>query len=525
MSTESQPLSTLYVFLSAGIKTTLTKKCNCASECLQTLPRFCFPFDVERVRESPVVQHFTFVLTDLEGQQRFGFCRLTSRTCLCILSYLPWFEVFYKLLNNLADYLTKGQRSEMLDLLSALYKHPVPQLGSPVLLTLIPYFIAPDPAGLPSIPESRNVTELVVSVDVTNMLHLYASLLFERRILLASSKLSTFIDNRLEKLNSGNGFGDVFEEEITHCGLSAGISTVVHNSNSESLKLLFFYLADAFIQGDLQRLGNVLKRNSGRWDRGIAENEGKDGGEEGNSDPVAQTPTRIHWETEGAERGQIGSEDNQGSTGSAGKGDHGSTGSTVVQVQGSTGCTTSQKSTGSEDTEQGSTGSPKSISEDKEGVNIQVKTQGEATGNVDRAGNEVHCSSEDSASSSSCSANQQGDSAEELKQTPPREDSGTDQLQSPRVLSAVALFQAKGKSPEPRPGSARFGCIHRGADAGPGRKSPALDPARNGRLETQAASLEALDPEREPTVQSSPSPAPDPLPVKKVSELKKRFEA
>lgn len=24
-------------------------------------------------------------------------------------SYLPWFEVFYKLLNNLADYLTKGQ--------------------------------------------------------------------------------------------------------------------------------------------------------------------------------------------------------------------------------------------------------------------------------------------------------------------------------------------------------------------------------------------------------------------------------
>lgn len=26
-----------------------------------------------------------------------------------IHSHLPWFEVFYKLLNNLADYLTKGQ--------------------------------------------------------------------------------------------------------------------------------------------------------------------------------------------------------------------------------------------------------------------------------------------------------------------------------------------------------------------------------------------------------------------------------
>ncbi|KAK1153809.1 DENN domain-containing protein 1B isoform X1 [Acipenser oxyrinchus oxyrinchus] len=985
MSTESQPLSTLYVFLSANLSLSADPEVLLqfpgdfnGQECLQTLPRFCFPFDVERVRESPVVQHFTFVLTDLEGQQRFGFCRLASRTCLCILSYLPWFEVFYKLLNNLADYLTKGQRSEMLDLLSALYKHPVPQLGSPALLTLgqqlqiimgsqngvtagsptIPYFIAPDPAGLPSIPESRNVTELVVSVDVTNMLHLYASLLFERRILLASSKLSTltacvhasaamlypmywqhiyipvlpphlldyccapmpyligvhtslmervksraledvvilnidtntlespfedleklpaevvshlkmrlkkqsgatgdgvaraflraqallfggyrdalaceggdqiifmeetfinhksnpmkqflqnavhlqlfkqFIDNRLEKLNSGNGFGDVFEEEITHCGLSGGASkshqqwvdnlkkgggALIHTVRAKTkpgvrnmyknakghaklgLKEMKSRLknrdssedrqlqrggslrcdlgsgpqfqrkiqsdclqnrlpitqhfgksrprrptrrftsplgeSDAMdknrawalgwdedygppdngVQGaaddpgdteDLSFLsgssemdllgeifdtlstqtcqergllygtrsldlfssdssdyirrvrsitpsnesltsppwragsdlgweleeedecsleygasstddtasedltaettatqpgagtltvtcitgssgepdGNVLKRNSGRWDRGIAENEGKDGGEEGNSDPVAQTPTRIPSETQGAERGQTGSEDNPGSTGSAGKRDQGSTGSTVVQVQGSTGCTTSQKSTGSEDTDQGSTGSttvdvqgstsqkstgsedtdqgstgsPKSISEDKEGVDIKVKTQGEATGNVDRAGNEVHCGSEDSASSSLCSANQQGDSAEELKQTPPREDSGTDQLQSPRVLSAVALFQAKGKSPEPRPGPARFGCIRRGADASPGRKSPAVDPAWNGSLETQAASLEALEPEKEPAVQSSPGLAPDPLPVKKVSELKKRFEA
>ncbi|XP_041091766.1 DENN domain-containing protein 1B [Polyodon spathula] len=899
-------------------------------ESFQTLPRFCFPFDVERVRESPVVQHFTFVLTDLEGQQRFGFCRLTSgsRTCLCILSYLPWFEVFYKLLNNLADYLIKGQRSEMLDLLSALYKHPVPQLGSPVLLTLIPYFIAPDTASLPSIPESRNVTELVVSVDVTNMLHLYASLLFERRILLASSKLSTltacvhasaamlypmywqhiyipvlpphlldyccapmpyligvhsslmervksraledvvilnidtntlespfedleklpaevvshlkmrlkkqsgatgdgvaraflraqallfgcyrdalscegddqiifieetftnhksnpmkqflqsavhlqlfkqFIDNRLEKLNSGNGFGDVFEEEITHCGLTAGASkshqqwvdnlkkgggALIHTVRAKTkpgvrnmykcakghaklgLKEMKSRLKNrdssedrqlqrgGSLRGDLgsgpqfqrkiqsdclqNRLpitqhfgksrprrptrrftsplgesdnamdkngawalgwdedygspddgvqeaaddpedcnflpgssemdllgeifdtlstqtcqergllygtrsldlfgsdssdyirrvrsitpsdesltsppwragsdlgweleeedecsleygasstddiasqdpaaettatrpgagtltvpyiagssgesdGNVLKRNSGRWDRGIAENEGKDGGEEGNSVPVAQSPTRIHGEARGpeeTERGETGSEDNQGSTRSAGERDQGSTGSTMVQVQGSM----SQKSTGSEDTDQGSTGSTKSITEDKEGVGIQVKTQGEAPGNVDRAVEEVHCSNEDSESSSSCSANQQG-SLEEVKQTHPREDSGADQLQSPRVLCAVALFQAKGKSPEPRSSPARFGNIHRGADTSSGKKSPALDPPWNGRLETQTASRETPEPEREPAQHSSPSQASDLLPAKKVSELKKRFEA
>ncbi|KAG5278141.1 hypothetical protein AALO_G00095640 [Alosa alosa] len=185
-----------------------------------SLPRFCFPYDIERVRETVAVQHFTFVLTDLEGCQRFGFCRLTSssHTCLCILSYLPWFEVFYKLLNNLADYLTKGQTNEMRELLASLYKHPLPLASSAVTLQLgdklqirtevphhdgihpstqgegsegIPYFIAPDPKGLPSIPESRNLTELMVAVDVGNLLQLYASMLFERRILIYSSKLST----------------------------------------------------------------------------------------------------------------------------------------------------------------------------------------------------------------------------------------------------------------------------------------------------------------------------------------------
>ncbi|XP_067296796.1 DENN domain-containing protein 1B isoform X2 [Pseudorasbora parva] len=187
-------------------------------ESLQSLPRFCFPYDIERVKDTVAVQHFTFVLTDLEGCQRFGFCRLTSSSqiCLCILSYLPWFEVFYKLLNNLADYSTKGQTNEMKELLSVLYKHPVPPANGAITLQMggklmigsvmpgicghapkgeesegIPYFIAPDPKALPSIPESRNLTELVVAVDVGNLLQLYASMLFERRILIYCSKLST----------------------------------------------------------------------------------------------------------------------------------------------------------------------------------------------------------------------------------------------------------------------------------------------------------------------------------------------
>lgn len=36
---------------------------------------------------SPAVQHFTFALTDLAGNRRFGFCRLRggAQSCLCIL--------------------------------------------------------------------------------------------------------------------------------------------------------------------------------------------------------------------------------------------------------------------------------------------------------------------------------------------------------------------------------------------------------------------------------------------------------
>ncbi|XP_033056215.1 DENN domain-containing protein 1B isoform X2 [Trachypithecus francoisi] len=182
-------------------------------EILQSVPKFCFPFDVERVSQNQVGQHFTFVLTDIESKQRFGFCRLTSggTICLCILSYLPWFEVYYKLLNTLADYLAKELENDLNETLKSLYNHPVPKANSPVNLNvnqeifiaceqvlkdqpaLIPhsYFIAPDVTGLPTIPESRNLTEYFVAVDVNNMLQLYASMLHERRIVITSSKLST----------------------------------------------------------------------------------------------------------------------------------------------------------------------------------------------------------------------------------------------------------------------------------------------------------------------------------------------
>uniref|UniRef100_A0A8C5FNH1 DENN/MADD domain containing 1A n=1 Tax=Gadus morhua TaxID=8049 RepID=A0A8C5FNH1_GADMO len=138
-------------------------------------------------------QNFTFVLTDIESKQRFGFCRLSSgaHSCYCILSYLPWFEVFYKLLNILADYTVKSQVSHWQELLVTLHTLPIPEPGVPVNLSVHSYFTVPDKRELPSIPENRNLTEYFVAVDVNNMLHLYASMLYERRIIVCCSKLST----------------------------------------------------------------------------------------------------------------------------------------------------------------------------------------------------------------------------------------------------------------------------------------------------------------------------------------------
>ncbi|XP_045848324.1 DENN domain-containing protein 1C isoform X2 [Meles meles] len=182
-------------------------------EAMQMVPKFCFPFDVEREPPSPAVQHFTFALTDLSGTRRYGFCHLRAgaHSCLCILSHLPWFEVFYKLLNTVGDLLAQDQVSEVEELLLNLLQQPPPatqasvELGRGVTVSSaqsipppapgnrgpLSCFVAPDSGRLPSIPENRNLTELVVAVTDENIVGLFAALLAERRVLLIASKLST----------------------------------------------------------------------------------------------------------------------------------------------------------------------------------------------------------------------------------------------------------------------------------------------------------------------------------------------
>ncbi|XP_060791800.1 DENN domain-containing protein 1A isoform X8 [Neoarius graeffei] len=159
-------------------------------ETLQTVPKFCFPFSMDSLA---VAQNFTFVLTDVDSKQRFGFCQLSdgAQSGYCFLSYLPWFEVFYKLLNMLASYTNNGQESLKKELLESLHELSIPDPGISVYLNMHTCFTVPDLRELPSIPENTNLTKYFVAVDVNNMLHLYASMLYERRVLISSSNLST----------------------------------------------------------------------------------------------------------------------------------------------------------------------------------------------------------------------------------------------------------------------------------------------------------------------------------------------
>ena len=65
----------------------LTISCFLFQDVLKNVPLFCFP--TGSTHAGPV-QHFCFVLTDVDSMFTFGFCRLTTdgKSCLCILRYV-----------------------------------------------------------------------------------------------------------------------------------------------------------------------------------------------------------------------------------------------------------------------------------------------------------------------------------------------------------------------------------------------------------------------------------------------------
>ncbi|XP_072766252.1 DENN domain-containing protein 1A isoform X6 [Anoplolepis gracilipes] len=162
-------------------------------EILKSVPKFTYPCEFENL----LVQHFSFVLTSIDSKWTFGFCRHDPKTetALVILSALPWHETFYKLLNHIASLTSNASGEDLWKFLENIYTCGVPIPGNSISISLpnsTANFICQSPKQfqLPSIPENRNLTEYYSAIDSYNMMIIFASMLYERRIIFISKRLS-----------------------------------------------------------------------------------------------------------------------------------------------------------------------------------------------------------------------------------------------------------------------------------------------------------------------------------------------
>ncbi|CAF0844360.1 unnamed protein product [Didymodactylos carnosus] len=70
---------------------------------LKSVANFVYPCKISLGEQD---EHYAFAVLDNTAVLfRFGYCRRSNResTCLCILSYYPWFETFYTILNDISQ--------------------------------------------------------------------------------------------------------------------------------------------------------------------------------------------------------------------------------------------------------------------------------------------------------------------------------------------------------------------------------------------------------------------------------------
>lgn len=162
-------------------------------EVLKSVPKFAYPCTIENTH----IQHYSFVLTDIESKWTFGFCRHDSKseTALVVLSHLPWHQAFYKFLDKIGLLMQSTRADDLREFLVAVYAHKLADPGKPFS---VPFHRgsstftveSPKPFQLPSIPENRNLTEYYNAIDTNNMIVIFASMLYERRIIITSRKLT-----------------------------------------------------------------------------------------------------------------------------------------------------------------------------------------------------------------------------------------------------------------------------------------------------------------------------------------------
>ncbi|OQR77388.1 DENN domain-containing protein 1A-like, partial [Tropilaelaps mercedesae] len=119
-----------------------------------------------------------------------------------LVSDLPWHETFYRLLNQISDLIANREDFLVEDFLDNLYTSNVPQPGFQLVVNYNHgrsawSHICCNHTIPPSIPEDRNLTEYYNACDHNTMVQLFTAMLHERRIVIVSRCLVTFVCDEL----------------------------------------------------------------------------------------------------------------------------------------------------------------------------------------------------------------------------------------------------------------------------------------------------------------------------------------
>lgn len=170
-----------------------------------SVTQFCFPDINQFPTEHMPSETFTFVLTDSDGDRRFGYCRRQLPlgagprfpVAFTIMTYFPCFQLYSKVLEQVAYHYENSSMGMLTLFLQSVLETEFPKPGASFEVKMETSgsqiqnsrFTRPDDSD--SQLEHVDLDTLLLVLDPMNILSVFASLLLERRTIFCSSKLST----------------------------------------------------------------------------------------------------------------------------------------------------------------------------------------------------------------------------------------------------------------------------------------------------------------------------------------------
>ncbi|KAL4622858.1 suppression of tumorigenicity 5 protein-like isoform X1 [Arapaima gigas] len=181
----------------------LTKQVREAEQRLKAIPQFCFP---DAKDWSPVTEYssetFSFMLTGEDGSRRFGYCRRLLPSgkgprlpeVYCVISRLGCFNLFSKILDEV-EKRRAISAALVYPFMRSLMESPFPAPGKTIKVKTFLPGAGNEVMELRRPMDSRlehvDLESLFRSLSVRQVIRVFASLLFERRVIFIADKLST----------------------------------------------------------------------------------------------------------------------------------------------------------------------------------------------------------------------------------------------------------------------------------------------------------------------------------------------